>query len=228
MGLLILALGITMNTKAGLGVSPIISVSYSVATIWGHNFGNTTLLLYSVFVLAEMILHILLAYRRKKAGVPSVRKLSTVLLMDAMQFPLSLIFTRFLNVFGAQIPDLASDCAGTFWGTLPGQVLFLLIAIVLTGVGAALSLDMRLIPNPGDGIVQTLSDFSGGSVGLTKNCFDIGNVLLTSAIGLLMAGQLVGIGLGTILSMIGVGRVIAVFNHFYFHKTAVLAGLQLS
>ena len=105
---------------------------------------------------------------------------------------------------------------------------FLLIAIVLTGVGAALSLDMRLIPNPGDGIVQTLSDFSGGSVGLTKNCFDIGNVLLTSAIGLLMAGQLVGIGLGTILSMIGVGRVIAVFNHFYFHKTAVLAGLQLS
>ena len=59
-----------MNTKAGLGVSPIISVSYSVATIWGHNFGNTTLLLYSVFVLAEMILHSLLAYRRKKAGVP--------------------------------------------------------------------------------------------------------------------------------------------------------------
>ena len=93
MGLLILALGITMNTKAGLGVSPIISVSYSVATIWGHNFGNTTLLLYSVFVLAEMILHSLLAYRRKKAGVPSVQKLSTVLLMDAMQFPLSLIFT---------------------------------------------------------------------------------------------------------------------------------------
>ena len=120
-----------MNTKAGLGVSPIISVSYSVSTIWGHNFGNTTLLLYSVFVLAEMILHSLLAYRRKKAGVPSVQKLSTVLLMDAMQFPLSLIFTRFLNVFGAQIPDLASDCAGTFWGTLPGQVLFLLIAIVM-------------------------------------------------------------------------------------------------
>ena len=33
---------------------------------------------------------------------------------------------------------------------------------------------------------------------------------------------------GTIRSRIGVGRVIAVFNHFYFHKTAVLAGLQLS
>ena len=228
MGLLILALGITMNTKAGLGVSPIISVSYSVSTLWGRNFGNTTLLLYSVFVLAEMILHSLLAYRRKKEGGHPVRKLSTVLLMDALQFPLSLIFTRFLNVFGDHIPDLAADCAGTFWGTLPGRGLFLLIAIVLTGVGAALSLNMRLIPNPGDGIVQTISDFSGRSVGLTKNCFDIGNVILTASIGFLLAGQLVGVGLGTILSMIGVGRVIAVFNHFYFHKTAVLAGLRLS
>ena len=33
LGLLILALGLTLNTKAGLGVSPIISVSYSVSQI---------------------------------------------------------------------------------------------------------------------------------------------------------------------------------------------------
>ena len=32
-GLLILAMGLTLNTKAGLGVSPIISVSYSVSEI---------------------------------------------------------------------------------------------------------------------------------------------------------------------------------------------------
>ena len=45
-GLLILAMGLTLNTKAGLGVSPIISVSYSVSEITHHNFGNTTLVLY--------------------------------------------------------------------------------------------------------------------------------------------------------------------------------------
>lgn len=32
-GLLVLALGLTLNTKTGLGVSPIISVAYSTATI---------------------------------------------------------------------------------------------------------------------------------------------------------------------------------------------------
>ena len=65
-GLLVLALGLTLNTKAGLGVSPIISVSFSVSTIWDFNFGNTTLVLYAVFVVAEMVLH-LLQYRRFRA-----------------------------------------------------------------------------------------------------------------------------------------------------------------
>lgn len=40
-GLLVLALGIILNTKAGLGVSPIISVSYSISQINGFDFGNT-------------------------------------------------------------------------------------------------------------------------------------------------------------------------------------------
>ena len=107
-------------------------------------------------------------------------------------------------------------------------MVFLAFAIVFTGIGAALSLNMRLIPNPGDGIVQAISDFSGKSVGLTKNCFDITNVAITTSIGLLSTGYLVGIDLGTILSMIGVGRVIALFNHLCFQKTLALAGLQPS
>ena len=63
-GLLILALGIILNTKSGLGVSPIISVSYSVSTIWKMNFGNTTFLLYTVFVLVEMVIHLVRKEKR--------------------------------------------------------------------------------------------------------------------------------------------------------------------
>lgn len=227
-GLLVLALGITMNTKAGLGVSPIISISYCVSEIWNRNFGNMTLILYSALLLIEMVFHCLLARRQKKQGETGGRKLSVTLLMDTLQFFLSLAFTRFLNLFGAWIPDLATQCQGSFWGTLPGRILFLAVAIVFTGVGAALSLNMRLIPNPGDGIVQAISDFSGKSMGLTKNCLDISCVALAVVIGLAASRRVVGVGLGTVLSMIGVGRVVAVFNHFWFRKTAVLAGLRLS
>lgn len=228
LGLLVLALGITMNTKAGLGVSPIISISYCASVIWSRNFGNMTLVLYSVLLLVEMVFHCLSYRREQRQGVEGSRKLSMVLLLDALQFPLSLVFTRFLNGFSARIPNLATDCTGAFWGTLTGRVIFLLAAIVLTGVGAALSLSMRVIPNPGDGIVQAIADFSGKSMGFTKNCLDISCVSLAVLIGWVASGHVVGIGLGTILSMLGVGRVVAVFQHFCFRKTAVLAGLPLS
>ena len=65
MGLLILALGITLNTKTGLGVSPIISVSFSISTIWHFNFGNTTLVLYALFVVVEI---------RSEVSMPDNRK----------------------------------------------------------------------------------------------------------------------------------------------------------
>ena len=152
-----------MNTKAGLGVSPIISVSFSVSSIWSHNFGNITLVLYTCFILVEVVLHSILLRRGKLPGGMG----RTILLLDALQFPLSLVFTRFLNWFSVWLPDLPTDCLGTFWGTLPGQVVFLAFAIVFTGIGAALSLNMRLIPNPGDGIVQAISVFSRKCVGMS-------------------------------------------------------------
>lgn len=228
LGLLILALGITMNTKAGLGVSPLISVPYSISQIWSFNFGNATFVSYLVYVSIEFLLRILRAKRIAGPPLPPGQKLSLALLMDGLQLPMSLLFTRFLNLFNDRLPNLAVDCAGTFWGTLPGRVLFLAFAIVLTGIGAALSMNMRIIPNPGDGVVLSIADFTGKNVGLTKNCVDLLSALITIVVGLLATGHLVGVGLGTILCVLGVGRVIAVFNRLTLKKTLSLAGLPLS
>ena len=106
LGLLVLALGLTLNTKTGLGVSPIISVAYSISEIFDHNFGNMTLALYSLFVVIEMILHLIRdrKYTKKAGGVlahAGKADLKFILLLDFLQIPLSLIFTRFLNVFSA-------------------------------------------------------------------------------------------------------------------------------
>ena len=58
MGLLILAMGLTLNTKAGLGVSPIISLSYAASVIWNRNFGDMTFVLYGIFVLIQAAIHL--------------------------------------------------------------------------------------------------------------------------------------------------------------------------
>ena len=231
LGLLVLALGLTLNTKTGLGVSPIISVAYSISVISGHNFGNMTLALYSIFVVIQICLHLI---RSKRAAVEEGAVLAhanrmdrkLTVLMDLLQIPLSLVFTRFLNVFSAMIPNLYGEGKDT-----PGQmalrILFLVVAIVLTGIGAAMSLNMRIIPNPGDGIVQAIADCIRKSVGFTKNCFDLTNIAITTTVSLVFAGHLVGIGIGTILAMIGVGRTIAVFNHFTYDRMIRLSGVEV-
>ena len=56
LGLFLLAVGLTLNTKTGLGTSCIISIPYTISQIWGLNFGNTTFALYVVFVIVQLVL----------------------------------------------------------------------------------------------------------------------------------------------------------------------------
>lgn len=143
-GLLILALGIILNTKSGLGVSPIISVAYSTSTILNVNFGNMTFVLYTVFVVAEMLLHIFQNRRRlkedDKALVSAVRKsLPLILGMDFLQLPLSLVFTRFMNLFSAWIP--APSC-GTVIAVLGvGRVIALFNSLFMAKMTALAEID---------------------------------------------------------------------------------------
>jgi uncharacterized membrane protein YczE len=210
LSMVILALGITLNAKTALGVTPIISTAYCVSSLSGYNLGNMTLVLYLLLVCAEIVIH--LAGGQKKQ-----------VLYDGLQIIVSLIFTRFLNVFDRLLPNFGSEeMRTTFAGSMEGRILILLVAIAFTGIGAALSLNMRFVPNPGDGIVQTIADAAGKDNGFVKNCVDATCVVVTCAIGLLCTRHIVGIGLGTLIAMIGVGRVIAVFNRITRRPTEML------
>lgn len=202
LGMVVLALGISLNTKAGLGVSPIISVAYSISQIFGLNFGDMTFVLYSLFVVAQFVL------RGRNSR-----------LRDLLQLPLSLVFSRLLNLFAAAIPYDSSSHG------FAANFILLLFAIALTGLGVAMTVDMRLVPNPGDGIVQAVAEKIGRDQGFAKNAFDLGCVCFTILLSLLFTGHLVGIGIGTVAAMIGVGRVIALVNHLCKEKMCAAAGI---
>ena len=51
-----------------------------------------------------------------------------------------------------------------------------------------------------------------------KNLFDFSAIVISIVIGMIGAGHIVGIGIGTVVAMICTGRVIAVFNHFLKKK----------
>ena len=204
LGLVILAAGITLNTKTTLGVSPIVSVAYCISEISGWNFGNTTFLWYSFFVLLEVILHLIRRHENWRKQITA----------DLLQIVVSLIFTRFMNIFSALIPVFETVYPNSFAGSLSGRLMFLALAIVLTGVGAAMSLFMRIVPNPGDGLVQGISDFFGLKTGLSKNIVDISCVIMTLILSLLILHRVVGVGIGTLVAMLGIGRVVALFEMY--------------
>ena len=201
-GNVVLALGLTLNTQTQLGVSPIMSIAYSTSELFGMNFGNTVFAMYVIFVAAEMVIHI---YLKRYRTIP----------LDAAQILLSLLFTRVLNFFKLVIPDFVADLGGTIWGSMPSRIMFLLLSIVLTGIGAAMTLNARLVPNPGDGIVQAIADLADKDIGLTKNLVDATCVTITCAVSMLFGGRIIGIGIGTLLAMLGVGRVITAYNALF-------------
>ena len=200
-GMTLLALGITLTTLAGLGASAIVSVPYTISCGFELSFANLTLFFYCSFVGAEFII------KGKQRS-----------LLDLLQIPVSIVFTRFMALFQAAI--------GYQSGFLPTDLLVLLLGILLTGIGAATAVDMQLIPNPGDGIVNSISIRSGKELGLCKNCFDLGCVTCALLIGTLFGSPLLGIGLGTLLSMLGVGRVMAIWNRAVKKRLLKLAGMN--
>ena len=199
-GLIILACGITMNTKTGMGVSPIISVPYSISEIWGLNFGNMTFIVYTIFVIIQSAL---------------MRRITLDLIL---QLPLSLVFTRFLNLFDMILPESGSY----IWEKL----LMLAVAISLTGIGIIMSVRTDFVPNPGDGIVNEIAVVIKKSMGFTKNCFDLLNLCISCSVGMIFAGHLIGIGLGTVLTMLLTGRAVALFSFIFLKPMLHACGLE--
>ncbi|SHH97281.1 Uncharacterized membrane protein YczE [Sporobacter termitidis DSM 10068] len=192
-GLLTLALGIVLNTKANLGVSPIISVPYSIAVIWGQNLGAVTAGFYILFVIGQLVI-----LRKRFRPV------------QFLQIPLSIIFGVLINFFGELITIGGKD--------LPTDLVLLVLGIFFTGLGAALTMMMNILPNAADGIVQAVSQRTGKKLGAVKNILDASCVAVAAAISMAATGRIIGIGLGTVLAAVGVGRVIALVNRLYQKK----------
>lgn len=199
-GLIILSLGIILNTKSAFGVTPIISIAYCLSLLHNWNFGNASFVMYCVLAVIEY----LVKGKRFRA-------------IDLLQIPLSVVLTRFFNLFGAVLPDVTS---------FPARILCLILGIALTGIGAAMNVDTRLIPNPGDGIVQSIADRLGKKMGNVKNVFDLFCVTLTILLGVVSTGHPVGVGIGTIAAMIGVGRFIWIYNRLFQQKQLQLTGVE--
>lgn len=185
-GVLTLGLGIILNTKTGLGVAAINSLPYALSHMSQLSLGNWTTLMYIVFIIIQLIIY---------------RKID---LKVIMQIPFSYIMGAILDFYDRFITYTPSS--------LIYAISLLILAIVITALGAYLVVSMELVPNPADGLVNALSYLTKQEFGKVKLYFDWLMIAITCSLTLLISHQIIGIGIGTIISAFGIGRVIMFYN----------------
>lgn len=187
-GMILLAWGLALTAETQLGTSPLTSVAFVVASHLNISFSDATLGLFLLYVIAQL----------------SLRHPPNAIFLILLQIPLSILFTRVMGIV-QWVVDL-TECS------LALRLFFLLLSVCLTGVGAAMTLNTGLIPNPGDGFVQAVAEAIHRPLGLTKNILDILSVCIAAGLSLLLLGRVVGVGIGSVVCMLGTGRVIALYQ----------------
>lgn len=181
LGFVIQTFGLTLNSKTGLGNTPITALCFVTAKIIDISLGQGVFLIYVFMLLIQILL------LRKK-----FQKVRLLQLVAGMIGSLLISFYDFI------LPECTTPLFQ--WGGL-------ILATVTVGIGASLIVGMRLLPNPADGLSDIVGNIFGKDFGFGKNFLDASCVIISGVAGFLFSGELIGVGIGTLFSTIFTGRV---------------------
>ena len=187
-GLWILALGVAISVRSNLGVSPVSSVPLVVSNVLHLELGNTTILVFCLYVLAEI------AILRKEFRW-----------IQLLQVPCAVLFGKFVTLTSGWL-------SGWQPKSYAEQLGMILINVVLLAIGIKLYLLADLVPQAADGLMQAISQKGNWKLANVKNIFDLCSISTAAAISLLATGSIIGLREGTVIAALGVGRVLALLN----------------
>lgn len=175
-GLIILTLGIALSVLSLLGTSPFDALLVGLFRTFGLTIGS-----WEIVVGTSMVIGNALLDKKRPEYFALITSFITGIGIDSWLFILEYIY----------IPH-----------GLGGQIIYLLLGILLTGIGVAFYLQSEIAPNPMDRSMMILSNKLNWSV--TKSRAII-NVLLV-IVAFLFGGA---IGIGTLINAIFVGWIIS-------------------
>lgn len=191
-GMAILGLGLSLSTKFDLGTSAITALPFSISEIYNISFGNITLIYYLLYIIAQVVIHI-------------VTKKYKMIFIDIIQVIVSIIFTRYLDIVKNIIPSFADL-------NIFVRIIIYLVPVVLVGIGALLTIKTNYPQNPPDGFIKTMAEVTKKDAGLIKNIVDIAVVIITCIFSYIVCHKIIGVGIGTVIAMLLVGRVMHLFD----------------
>lgn len=187
-GLNLIAVAVVLNIRYGLGVAAFSSVMYSISEIYHISLGTASIICYLLFVLIQCILS---------------RKVTLTYLLE---IPLSFAFGFLTDIYDWFVPNME-------FNVLLRMMLFI-ITLFVTGMGVYLCVKTDIVLTPTDGIVKTISEVFHFPFSAVKNTFDISLVVISVLLCLGNHTELYGIGIGTVLSALCLGRVIKIYERY--------------
>ena len=187
-GVLINSFGVALITRAALGTSPISSLPYVLSFRFPVTLGQFTFAMNLFFILGQVLL-----LRRDFQPI------------QLLQVAVNAVFSAFIDVSMELLSWLEIS-------SLPMAVLVLVLGCAVLAFGISVEVAPRVLMVPGEGIVQALSAVTGWRFGNVKVGFDAALVATALVLSLLFFHRLQGLGAGTILSALAVGRFVNLYN----------------
>lgn len=188
-GILINSFGIVLITKGALGTSQISSIPYVLSLqLPSISFGMFSFIMNMVYI----VLQALLLRRQFKP-------------IQLLQIVVNVVFSASIDVFMAMLSFYAPQQLFT-------RVLSAVAGCIVLAFGISVEVVPDLIMVPGEGIVAAISKVSGRRFGSVKVMFDVTLILIAALLSWLFFGNIVGVGVGTLLSAVSVGQFVNLIN----------------
>ena len=188
--ILMTALGIDLITVASLGTSPISSVPLVISLYTPWTFGQLTFVLNMVFIALQIVL-----LRRQFRPA------------ELLQVAVNFVFSAAIDFFMHAMAGLQ----GLSW---PLALALLIAGCATLAFGICIEVASQVLMVPGDGAVKAIAQTGKWRMGSIKVVFDSTMVTLAVILSFLYGGlgTLTGLGIGTLISAMLVGRFVNFFN----------------
>lgn len=190
-GLYIMASGIALTIKAGLGASSISCWPYVLSLKFPVSLGTFVFGLNVILIIGQMVV---LKHDFKK--------------IQYLQIPVSFLFSAFIDLsmllFVSVVPE-----------SYPARCIVLLAGCLLTGLGISMEVTANVVMLSAEAFIQAVVIKSGKEFGYLKICFDVSCTLLAAVSSFLLLGGISGVREGTVAAAIFVG----LFARFFLHMT---------
>lgn len=191
LGVILNSFGVALITKAALGTSPISSLPYVLSFRFPLTLGGFTFIMNIFFILGQILL-----LRRKFQWLQ--------LLQLGVNIVFSLVIDVSMNLLYWLVPN-------TWWE----QLLALLAGCIVLALGISIEVAPNVLMVPGEGLVKAISTVFHKKFGSVKIVFDVTLVALATSLSFIFFFRLQGLGLGTIISALIVGKIVNIFNRHF-------------